>query len=275
MYRVGMPNDPSRLPPLVTRMSVTNSRDQSQAVEPGRSKVSYELSRHTGTEDFSGTEVPMVAPRGVEVQVVHTPDQSTFSYPSESVARTGQRFSGEGQHDDAMRQEAQKEGRGKLFGMSHRQGTSTVDLLNSTKEARVHAPALLSLAARDTKQEYGRDLDASNDRSAHSERMVQKLSGRLSQQFADRTATNHMPLLGEGPRSFDVPREEMESPDVSFKSNYDGSVTSHSGVKPGEWEAARQDARTMIRGGEKPKPTPVSVQGRLFHSTKAAPDSET
>jgi hypothetical protein len=57
-------------------------------------------------------------------------------------------------------------------------GRSVVDGMFFTKDARTMAMPMLALAARDTAEQLGRHLVPSGDRSAHSEKLVQKLASQ-------------------------------------------------------------------------------------------------
>lgn len=185
---------------------------------------------------------PMIKP-GIEMSVQHDKDWDDYAYPNPSGANFG--FSGKDLNTDAPG------GQMKLFGHAHSPGESKIDYLRSTKNARIHAPALLALANQDLARTHpGRTMDASEDRSKFSENLVDRLGGSLGTQFSERTSTNNIPWLEQGLDSWHTVRGD-KFPDEEL-------------VSGGEWKAAQQTIRNTLRPPVQGPKKPDHEQGTLF-----------
>lgn len=184
------------------------------------------LHTDAGVRDGPGetAEQPVVQ-HGMMLAINHFRGDDSYAYPDGGVSgsfRTPAR-------DDLATGD---EGQGKLFGSHHTPGRSKVDVLVSTKSARIHAPMMLALAQQDTEQLYpGRQLQASADRSRFSDQLVSHLESKLGTQFSKRVNRNHIKFTPEG-KSI-RPREQMEE--------HPNAVPEH------EVERARQTARSWVR----------------------------
>lgn len=117
----------------------------------------------------------------------------------------------------------------KLFGSGHEPAKVTVDLLRSTKSARVHVPTVLALADLDARREHGVGLTASTNRSQFSEALTQHLGKLTGQAMTERESSNQMEFASE---YLAQPREAL----------------SHIEVSPQDVSAARGTVRSMLRG---------------------------
>ena len=188
----------------------------------------YHLYRHSG--DNEG--VPQVK-YGIRMSVHHEPDYTHYAYPP--TREPG--FQGGTQLPSAIDYRTPGPGgQMKLFGMDHEPGESHVDFMESTKQSRIHAPTLLAIAQQDTKQQYGRELGASNDRSAHSEKLVQHLQGKMGKQFSERAMSNNM--------RFDTESEGSNSRNAMTKT---ALSRGRSIVPTGQVRQAQQTVRNILR----------------------------
>lgn len=240
-----MPNGPRR-EPLVTRETehdVHLTQDR------------YTLRTDAGTKIFShGAEPTPMVKFGAEVHVNHDRNQDAYAYRGEGGDHRNLEHSGSGWMQ--MRQAATAdlmEGAGrtpKLFGHAHEEGRSSVEFMESTKAARVHAPMLLALAQQDTAVRYpNRTLGASDDRSDYSEKLVGHLQNKLGKQFEQRRTSNPMefvPEFGDDSQA----REHIER--VSAPRIGGNFRTEQYLVPQGQISSARQTVRNTIRP---PKPT--------------------
>lgn len=147
-----------------------------------------------GTDEYEYvTEDPKGSPKtGLAAQqsmeVTHYPPVTSYHYPGSprepgtDVARTDY-F--ESQYTDEP----------KLFGMAHDPGISMVTYMEGTERAKAIAPTMLGLAQLKTFRERGRFLQAPDDLSEHSVRMVKKLQEKGSiptDELMRPTVTNQM-----------------------------------------------------------------------------------
>ena len=120
-----------------------------------------------------------------------------------------------------------------LFGHAHREGDSTIDLLQTTKEAKIHGPMLAAMAKQDLAVSHPRrTLQASSDRSIHSQGMVEHLEGKMGAQFSAREMDNLMDFLPQMPA---YPRESVETDPLSEP------------VKTSRVRSAQKEVRDVMR----------------------------
>lgn len=234
-----MPNGPRRQPPLVMK----ETEEPQASWDFGTER--FALHTDAGTEDFGGEQQPMVKYAG-EVQVSHGPNQDTHWYPGQEGGYVT------GSHQPHLKQAAREDfeqNPGKLFGSAHEEGASTIDMIQTTEAAKVHAGGLMGLAALSTLQRNGRELTASSDRSEHSERMVNHLAANMGKQFTPREMDNLMDFLPEQPP---YPREMVATEPFAGEPQPDQSL--------------RQAQRFARRAIHKPKygpERPASTQPQL------------
>jgi hypothetical protein len=255
-----MPNGPRRAP-LVTR-----EIEHDSGYEDGLSQDRYTLRVDAGTKDYNvpgGASTPVVK-YGGDLTVVHQPNRDTYAYRGEGWSHRNHEFSGHRSVDmkqaasyDLMHKAGQTP---RLFGSTHQEGTSSVDYLQSTKSARVHAPMLLAMAKTDTETRFPkRTLGASDDRSDFSEKIVGHLEGKLGTQFGERQRTNFMEFYPELPGDVQ-PREHAVRASATRLGNYS---TEQYLVPQGHIDHARKLARETLRPSKAKKTTPSHQQFTL------------
>jgi hypothetical protein len=159
---------------------------------------------------------------------------------------SGRAWSGSNLHDRA-RADLRQGGPGgqlKMFGSAHAPPEVTVQTMSSTKRARIHAPALLAIADRDARQEFGVGLTASTNRSKYSEALTQHLGKATGLPMTQRESTN----------GSEFHEEYLASP---------RSVMSEMGmeVSQGDVAVARGAVRSLAR---RPKQSAPPEQSTLF-----------
>jgi hypothetical protein len=211
-----VPTEPQRtkLPPLITKGS-----DRGQ----WGGEDDYSLYRDSGVNEEGQPEVK----RGMRLLVSHEPNHDSYAYRGQSNMYHGRALSDLSLTPGGVQ---------KLFGHHREEGTSTVHLFEGTKESRIHAGTMLAVAAQDTMQNWGRQLGASDDRSKHSEAIVQHLQRNLGTQFSEREYANHM--------TFD---EESHSSNARAAIKNSAIRAGREIVPEGQVLQGRQTIRNMLR----------------------------
>jgi hypothetical protein len=167
--------------------------------------------------------------------------------PRVNVTDTGGRaWSGSNLHDKARSDLLQggPGGQMKLFGSAHALPEVEVRTMSSTKRARIHAPALLAIADRDARQEFGVGLTASTNRSKYSEALTQHLGKATGIPMTERQSTNGSEFMSEYLAS---PRSTMQEMGQE--------------VSPADVAVARGAVRSLAR---RPKQAAPPEQSSLF-----------
>lgn len=210
----------------------------------------YNLYRNTGPDEYK---------HGMMMEVVHEPDLDAYYYPpTDAPTGVSQRMNfsghttpdlGQGALDDYESSDVQ--GKPKLFGHGHKSGQSTITYMEGTKQSRVHALTVGMMAVEDTMSSHGRELQVDDDRSGHSEHLVQNLTRKLGKQFSERTRTNDLDFLPEQPSPVNmVDIAEGRGPSL---------------VSLGRVDRARLQGREIAAGGPKYGPEkPEHEQLTLF-----------
>lgn len=245
-----MPSGPRRLPPLVSRKNFVDP-------DSGAESTDFDVYRHAG--EYRGE--PEVTD-GVSMMVSHHPARTSFEYGDDAPG--GETMGGSSYVDTgkAARSEFRRANeappkpggtQGRLFGMGHQPGQTEVSDLYTTQSSRALGLPMVGLAKIEA-QQRGNELVASDDLSQHSIPFVEKLSNLNDRQF-ELGNKNSITFNQEPERTW--PREVAQS-DIEL----DGGTV----LSQGHWDHARQQGRSLLGRPERPKPTPVALQGRMFHS---------
>ena len=146
-------------------------------------------------------------------------------------------YSGDSRHVPAAEQDLLRggpDGQLKLFGVHERPQQHVVSSLFSTKEARVHAPAMLAAAEMDTRQRFGTGLTASDDRSDFSEQLTQRLGALTGKEMTPRVHTNPSQFVQDS--NLTISRNDMEG------ENFGPQVAT-----------GRRNVRSMLRNARGPR----------------------
>lgn len=186
----------------------------------------------------------------LSMHVVHRPAQAEYSVESDfnmtpeeaQEDLASYNFSRFPSEEEMLRSVA--EGRPRLFGMSYRPGSSTVDSLFGTKRGQAHVGTMLGIAARDTAERFGRTLSTPDDLSPHSARLVKGLKGKgLVPEGADDAVTNDYDFYDE--------------PEWT-------SLRGEDRIPDDEVAAGRSTMRSVLRAARPRKPRETYTQERLL-----------